>query len=72
MSELTERDKEVMWLEMRIASLKSQLARQAMIEKTERELRASVAGDGNEYMIVWTYPDKAILVMTKQGKKPDA
>ncbi len=68
MSELTERDKEVMWLEMRIASLKSQLARQAAIEKVERELRASVAGDGNKYMIVWTYPDEAILVMTKKGQ----
>ncbi len=56
------------WTEMQLEANEVSRRVQAKIEKAERELLASVAGDGNEYMVQWTYGGEAILTMVKQGK----
>ena len=44
----------------------------AEMDRKERELLATVEGDGNEYMVVHTLDGKAELVMTKQEEGNDA
>lgn len=56
------------WSAMQVASLKSYLAEQARISAVERALLATVAGDGNEYMVHWTYGGEAFLIMTRHGR----
>lgn len=44
----------------------------AEMDRKERELLATVEGDGNEYMVVHTLDGKAELVMTKPKEGNDA
>ena len=55
------------WTAMQVASLKSYLAEEARISAVERALLATVEGDGNEYMVRWTYGGEAFLIMTRKG-----
>ena len=59
------------WTAMRVASLKSYLAENARISAVERALLATVEGDGNEYMVQWTYGGEAFLIMTRKGEIND-
>ena len=67
---MTDAQREAMVLEMKVASLKGYVERQAATDKAERDLLATVAGDGYSYMVLWAFEGGEPYLVRMGKKKP--